>query len=70
MYQTGQQRVRPIDSHFFHMPLARRLEQSLDRKQLWVESVTIAYKSWQTLQVIQERSQQEIVPLWCLNYGH
>ena len=58
MYQTGQQRVRPIDSHVFDMPLARRLEQSLNRKQLWVESVTIAYKSWQTLQVIQEPNQQ------------
>ena len=69
MYQTDQQRVRPIDSHFFHMPLARRLEQSLHRKQLWVESVTIAYKTWQTVQAIQEPNQQQIAPLWCKNHG-
>ena len=64
MSQTDQQRVRPIDSHFYHMPLARTLEQSLHRKQLWVESFTIAYESWQTLQVIQEPNQQQIAPLW------
>ena len=69
MYQIDQQRVRPTDSHFFHMPLARRLEQSLNRKQLWVESVTIAHESWQTLQAIQEPNQQQIAPLWCKNHG-
>ena len=41
MYQTDQQRVRPIDSQFFHVPLAQRLEQSLNRKQLWVKSVKL-----------------------------
>ena len=63
IYQTDQQRERPTDSHFFHMPLVRRLQQSLNRKQLWVESVTIAYESWQTLQIIQEPNQQQIAPL-------
>ena len=52
------------------MPLAQRLEQSLNRKQLWVESVTIAYESWQTLQVIQEPNQQQIPPLWSKDHGH
>ena len=69
IYQTDQQRVRPIDSHFFHMPLGRRLEQSLHRKQLWVESITITYKSWQTMKAIQEPNQQQIAPLWCKNHG-
>ena len=69
IYQTDQHRVRPTDSHFFHMPLARRLQQSLHRKQLWVESVTIAYETWQTMQAIQEPNQQQIAPLWCKNHG-
>ena len=71
MYQTGQKRVRSIDLHFFHMPLSRWLEQSLNRKQLWVESVTIAYESWQALQVIQEPNQQQVIaPWWCQYYVH
>ena len=69
MYQTDHQRVRPIDSHFFHMPLARRLEQSLQRKQLWVESVTIAYETWQTMQATHEPNQQQIALFWCKNHG-
>ena len=44
------------------MPLERRLEQSLNQKQLWVECVTIVYESWQTLQVIQDPNQQQMVP--------
>ena len=46
MHRADKFRVRGIDRHLFTLSLKRRLEQSLDRKQKWVECVTIAYEAW------------------------
>jgi hypothetical protein len=35
-----------MDRHLFTLSLKKRLEQSLERKQKWVECVTIAYEAW------------------------
>ena len=35
-----------MDRQLFTLTLKKQLEQSLDRKQKWVEYVTIAYEAW------------------------
>ena len=39
-------RVQGIDRHLFTLSLKKWQGQSLDRKQKWVECVTIAYEAW------------------------
>ena len=39
-----------MDRHLFTLPLKKLLEQSLDRKQKWVECAIIAYEAWVSLQ--------------------
>ena len=46
MHRADKFRVRGIDRHLFTLSLKKQLEQSLDRKQKWVEYVTIAYEAW------------------------
>jgi hypothetical protein len=46
MHRADKFRVRGMDSHLFTLSLKKRLEQSLDKKQKWVECVTIAYEAW------------------------
>ena len=46
MHRADKFRVRGMDRHLFTLSLKRRLEQSLDRKQKWVECVTITYEAW------------------------
>ena len=42
IHKADKFRVRDMDRHLFTLSLKKRLEQSLDRKQKWVECVTIA----------------------------
>ena len=46
MHRADKFRVRGMDRHLLTLSRKRRLEQSLDRKQKWVECVTIAYEAW------------------------
>ena len=46
MHRADKFRVQGMDRHLFTLSLNRQMEQSLDRKQKWVECVTIAYESW------------------------
>jgi hypothetical protein len=46
MHRADKFRVRGMDRHLFTLSLKKRLEQSFDRKQKWVECVTIAYEAW------------------------
>ena len=45
MHRADRKRVRPIDKHLLHMPAEQRITQTLDRKQQWIECVTIAYEA-------------------------
>ena len=64
MHRADRKRVRPIDKHLFHMPVEQRITQSLDRKQQWIECVTIAYEAWATLSDSQSASPRQLAPLW------
>ena len=39
-------RVRGMDRHIFTLSLKKRLMQSLDRKQKWVDCVAIVHEAW------------------------
>ena len=58
MHRADRKRVRPIDKHLFHMPVEQRIAQSLDRKQQWIECVTIAHEAWAAISDSQFTSQQ------------
>ena len=46
MHRADKFRVQGMDRHLFTLSLKKRLDQSLDRKQKWVECVRIAYEAW------------------------
>ena len=48
-----------MDRHLFTLSLKRQLEQSLDRKQKWVECVTIAYEAWVAIKETQTSTCQQ-----------
>ena len=64
MYRADRKQVRSIDKHLFHMPAEQRITQSIDRKQQWIECVTIAYEAWAALSDSQSTSQRLLAPLW------
>jgi hypothetical protein len=64
MHRADRKQVHPIDKHLFHMPAEQRITQTLDRKQQWIECVTIAYESWAALSDSQSTSQRLLSPLW------
>ena len=47
----------------------KRLEQSLERIQKWVECVTIAYEAWVALKVTQASTSQHHTSKWSMNVG-
>jgi hypothetical protein len=49
MHRADRKQVHSIDRHLFHMPAEQRITQSIDRKQQWIECVTMAYKVWAAL---------------------
>ena len=64
MHRADRKQVRPIDKHLFHMSAKQRITQSLQRKQQWIECVTIAYEAWVALCDSQSKSQRQVAPLW------
>ena len=46
------------------MPAELRITQTLDRKQQWIECVTIAYEAWAALSDSQSTSPRQLAPLW------
>ena len=48
-----------MDRHLFTLSLKKQLEQSLDRKQKWVECATIAYEAWVALKETQTSTCQQ-----------
>jgi hypothetical protein len=52
-------RVQSIDRHLFTLSLKKQLEQSLDRKQKWVECVTITYEAWMEQKESQSSTYQQ-----------
>ena len=46
------------------MPAEQRITQTLDRKQQWIECVTIAYEAWAALSYSQSTSPRQLAPLW------
>ena len=59
MHRADKFMVRGMDRHLFTLSLKRQLEQSLDRKQKWVECVTIAYEGWMVQKEIQTSTCQQ-----------
>jgi hypothetical protein len=59
-----------VDKHLFHMSAEQRITQSLDRKQQWMECVTIAYETLPALHASQIPSQRQLAPLWNKALGH
>ena len=59
MHRADKFRVRGMDRHLFTLSLKKQLEQSLNRKQKWVECVTIAYKAWMEQKETQSSTCQE-----------
>ena len=64
MHRVDRKRVRSIDKHLFHMPAEQRINQSIHRKQQWIECVTMAYEAWAVLSDSQITSQRQVAPLW------
>ena len=64
MHRADRKQVCSIDKHLFHMPTEQRFTQSIDRKQQWIECVTMAYEAWAALSDSQITSQQQVAPLW------
>jgi hypothetical protein len=46
------------------MSAEQRITQTLDRKQQWIECVTIAYEAWAALSDSQSTSPRKLAPLW------
>jgi hypothetical protein len=46
------------------MSAEQRITQTLDRKQQWIECVTIAYEAWAALRDSQSTSHRLLAPLW------
>ena len=69
MYQTGQMRVRIMNTHLFQMTIEGRPAQSYNQKLQQVECVTTADDVWATLKICQDATQQQLVPLWSWNSG-
>ena len=63
MHRADRQQVCPSDKHLFHMSTEQRITQSLDRKQQWIECVTMAYEAWAALSDSQSTSQRLLAPL-------
>jgi hypothetical protein len=59
MHRTDKFTVQGMDRHLFTLSLKKQLEQSLDRKQKWVECVTIAYEAWMEPKVTQTSTCQQ-----------
>jgi hypothetical protein len=64
MQKADRKRVCPTDKHLFYMPAKQRITQSLDRKQQWIECVTIAYEAWAALSESQSTSPRHLATLW------
>ena len=64
LHRADRKQVRPIDKHLFHMPAEQRITQTLDRKQQWIECVTLAYVAWAVLSDSQSTSPRQLAPLW------
>ena len=69
MHRADKFRVRGMDRHIFTLSLKKRLEQSLDRKQKWVECVTIAYEAWMEQKESQTHTCQQHPLNWSKNVG-
>ena len=50
MHQTDRKQVRRHDRHLFDMSATKRMEQTLERKQKWIECVNTAYDAWSAQQ--------------------
>ena len=59
MHRADKFRVQGMDRHLFTLSLKKQLEHSLDRKQKWVECVTIAYEAWMEQKETQTSSCQQ-----------
>ena len=46
------------------MSVEQRITQSIDRKQQWIECVTIAYEAWAALSDSQSTTQKQLASLW------
>ena len=51
------------------MPAEQRITQTLDRKQQWIECITIAYEAWAALNDSQSTSPRQLAPLWNQSSG-
>ena len=67
--RTDKLRVQGMDRHLFTLSLKKQLEQSLDRKQKWVECATIAYEAWVALKETQTSTCQQHTLNWGKNVG-
>jgi hypothetical protein len=64
MHRADRKQVCPVDKHLFHMSAEQGITQSIDRKQQWIECVSIAYVAWAALSDSQSTSQRLLAPLW------
>ena len=69
MHRADKSRVQGMDRHLFTLSLKKWLEQSLDRKQKWVECVRIAYDAWVALKGTQTSTCQQHNLNWSKNVG-
>ena len=58
-----------MDRHLFTLSLKKWLEQSQDRKQKWVECVTLAYEAWVALKDTHASTSQLHTSNWSMNVG-
>jgi hypothetical protein len=70
MHRADKLRVQDMDRHLFTLSLKKWLKQSLDRKQKWVECVTIAYEAWVALKDTQTSTCQQYTLNWSRNVGN
>ena len=69
MHRADKLRVQGMDRHLLTLCLKKRLEQSLDRKQKWVECVTIAYEAWMEQKDTLASTCQQHTLNWSKNMG-
>ena len=69
IHQSDRNRVQQHDRHLFDVSVTKRLEQTLDRKEEWIECVTTAYEVWAAQQATKNIANQPFAPLWNKNHG-
>ena len=62
-HRADRKQVCPSDKHLFHISAEQRITQSIDRKQQWMECVTVAYEAGVSLSDSQSTSQGQLAPL-------